>query len=143
MKPSSDFTSAVSDERDARGGWCKGAYTCVCKTCGSSYFGDKRSYSCADCAYSATPTTPSSEGGDGWQGIASAPKDGTIILCYGDVAGEFYGVYAAKMIFPCQFWGKSDYSGFEWIVPETDYAAMWMAPSHWQPLPTPPSEIKP
>ncbi|MEK1908196.1 MAG: hypothetical protein AAAB13_20680 [Pseudomonas sp.] len=90
-----------------------------------------------------TTTTPSSEGGDGWQDIASAPKDGTIILCYGDVAGEFNGIYAAKMIFPCQFWGKSDYSGFEWIVPETDYAAMWMNPSHWQFLQKPPSEIKP
>ncbi len=46
-----DFVNAVSDEREAKDGWCKGGYTCVCIRCQKSYFGDKRSWSCADCAY--------------------------------------------------------------------------------------------
>lgn len=49
-----DFANAKHDERDPRGGWCKGGYTCTCIQCKCSYFGDKRSWECADCAYELT-----------------------------------------------------------------------------------------
>lgn len=48
-----DFKNAKEDGRETRGGWCKGGYTCKCIQCNSSYFGDKRSWECADCAYGA------------------------------------------------------------------------------------------
>lgn len=53
-RPKFDFTTAVSDDRDAKDGWCKGGYTCICRRCQKSYFGAKRSWSCADCAYAGS-----------------------------------------------------------------------------------------
>ena len=70
-----------------------------------------------------------------WKPIRTAPTDGTIVLCFGEVAGEIHGLYDEKLVYPAQFCGKSDYAGFEWVVPQTDYASMWMKPTHWLPLP--------
>lgn len=73
----------------------------------------------------------------GWQLIATAPKDRKI-LGYGEVAGEMSGIYDENHVFPIVFSGKSDFDGFLWDIPSTDYAAMWMRPTHWMPLPEPP-----
>lgn len=45
--------------RQTRGprGWAPGEYLCHCAQCHEDYFGDKRSFICADCAYVVTPST--------------------------------------------------------------------------------------
>lgn len=82
-----------------------------------------------------TPATPSSEGGDGWQDIASAPKDPRqhVLLWNGKIVYEGY-------------WGLGRYNRSK-----REYELAWVSspnsgdtkPTHWQPLPKPPSEIKP
>ena len=39
------------DNRPAKGLWLPGKYCGICKVCGDPYIGDRRSVSCADCAY--------------------------------------------------------------------------------------------
>jgi hypothetical protein len=41
------------DKRDAilAKGWAPGNYTNKCHTCGEMFTGDKRAWTCADCAY--------------------------------------------------------------------------------------------
>lgn len=46
-----DMTNAQVDERPELHGWAPGDYLCRCRDCGQEYIGDKRSYSCANCAY--------------------------------------------------------------------------------------------
>lgn len=77
-----------------------------------------------------------------WQPIETAPRD-TIILGYGETAGEMSGRYHEKHIFPIIFSGDSDYEGFAWSIPSTDYAAMWMNPTHWMHQPPPPGSLSP
>lgn len=38
-------------ERPKKGGWAPGSYMGNCITCEQDYIGDKRSHTCADCAY--------------------------------------------------------------------------------------------
>lgn len=75
-----------------------------------------------------TPTTPSSEGGDGWQDISVHPEAGTIALTFG--TGK-RGIFYADAMF----------DGHEWLMfhPEFDAYCEEFAPSHWQHLPKPPS----
>lgn len=40
-----------SDNRPQYGAWAPGSYMNKCASCGELYVGDKRSVSCADCAY--------------------------------------------------------------------------------------------
>lgn len=72
-----------------------------------------------------------------WQDISTAPRD-EVVLCFGEPAGEMSGPYGVQMIFPAEYTDSSDFAGFDWAVPGTDYAAMWMKPTHWQPLPAAP-----
>lgn len=44
------------DKRPQRGGWAPGSYINRCQKCGEEFIGDKRAWTCADCAYK--PTTP-------------------------------------------------------------------------------------
>jgi hypothetical protein len=39
------------DKRPHRKGWGPGDYFCTCTTCNKDFIGDKRAWSCADCAY--------------------------------------------------------------------------------------------
>lgn len=39
------------DNRPMRLGWAPGDYTNRCHTCSSGFIGDKRAWTCADCAY--------------------------------------------------------------------------------------------
>lgn len=50
-----DWMNFKQDNREPRGGWAAGWYTCKCNKCGDSYMGAKRSWHCADCAYLETP----------------------------------------------------------------------------------------
>lgn len=45
-----------ADERPPKGSWAPGGYYNKCRTCNRKFIGDKRATSCADCAYSETPT---------------------------------------------------------------------------------------
>lgn len=75
----------------------------------------------------------------GWQPVSTAPKDGRIILGYGRLAGEVFGPSDGEVIAPI-LWrgGRTDYDGFAWRMPYGDACAVWMAPTHWMPLPDPP-----
>jgi hypothetical protein len=39
------------DARQRRGAWAPGAYYCLCTDCEQMFIRDKRSVTCADCAY--------------------------------------------------------------------------------------------
>lgn len=41
----------TGDQREKRNGWAPGDYSNKCNTCGSRFTGDKRAWTCADCAY--------------------------------------------------------------------------------------------
>lgn len=78
-----------------------------------------------------------------WQPIDTAPKDGTEILGWGECAGEINGPHGV----PCKAlieWrgGRTDWAGYEWSVNGGDHYSTWMKPTHWFPLPPPPSEVK-
>jgi len=40
-----------ADERPQKYGWAPGSYLCACNTCGYGFWGAKRAWTCADCAY--------------------------------------------------------------------------------------------
>lgn len=42
---------AKHDDRPRRYFWAPGDYECLCSMCGNRYIGDKRSATCAGCAY--------------------------------------------------------------------------------------------
>ncbi len=45
-----------------KGGWCPGNYAGKCCLCKESFIGNKRSHTCADCAYKDIDTTVEKEG---------------------------------------------------------------------------------
>ena len=59
-----------------------------------------------------------------WQDIATAPKDGTFILAFGNGVAIHNCHYIAE-------WSEGD----GWIC---SYSDVDVTPSHWMPLPTPP-----
>lgn len=74
-----------------------------------------------------------------WQPIETAPKDGTLILGFGQWAGEISGIDSTPgrcLIYWCS--PHTDYPGFEWKVTGGDAYASWMKPTHWMPIPEPP-----
>ena len=79
-----------------------------------------------------------------WKPIETAPKDGTKILVYGLFAGEIIGTSGEQTI-GVAFWdgGRSDYVNFHWKAANTDAYAGWWRPTHWMPLPDPPTTNTP
>jgi len=61
-----------------------------------------------------------------WQDIATAPKDGTFILAFGNGVAIHNCHYIAE-------WSEGD----GWIC---SYSDVDVTPSHWLPLPTPPEQ---
>lgn len=59
-----------------------------------------------------------------WQPIATAPKDGTLILCAGEFCGP--GDWVMKM----GYWSEAEEG---WCL----FGGSWK-PTHWMPLPAPP-----
>ena len=67
-----------------------------------------------------------------WQPIETAPKDGTIFWCYDKKPSEHYGYDQHRCFWDCerqQFIASDDSN--------TDIFDI--APTHWMPLPKPPS----
>lgn len=52
-----DRPVAADDSRPPRSGWAPGHYTCTCVHCDRAFYGEKRAWECADCAY-ARPKPP-------------------------------------------------------------------------------------
>ncbi len=73
----------------------------------------------------------------GWMPIESAPKDGTMVLLYGQMEGNtpFVGLYI------CAGWQDGD-DGMEWIEATTGLEAFNAPhkPTHWHELPAPPKK---
>jgi hypothetical protein len=78
-----------------------------------------------------------------WQAsMDAAPRDGTVILGYGVVAGEVNGPGDFPEGATIQWdGGRTDYPGFEWRVTNTDAYAAWQNPTHWMWLPDPPLDV--
>ena len=77
----------------------------------------------------------------GWLPIESAPKDGTVVLLFGEWAGEIHGPNKTASI-DVGFWqgGEGDYPGNDWWATTTgDAYACWVRATHWMPLPAAPS----
>lgn len=68
---------------------------------------------------------------DGWRDISTAPRDGTPILTYSGGCVET----EAQMV---MWWSmdKAEHCGFGWEAYEVSHM---LAPTHWQPLPEPPT----
>lgn len=49
------------DSRPQRGAWAPGSYLSRCHVCQEQFIGDKRAYSCADCAYGLPQVEPDRE----------------------------------------------------------------------------------
>ena len=73
----------------------------------------------------------------GWRPIETAPRGKPVRLwaqSYGEISRldetwrEFIGEYS----------GEGDARGFEWIMSDGDYYAVWLRPTHWMPLAGPP-----
>lgn len=76
-----------------------------------------------------------------WKTIESAPRDGTPILCFNRMVGVYSTAFTTRWAgepnetgyegFPCGFWSGTlgGYPFGQWDC----------QPSHWMPLPTPPS----
>lgn len=79
-----------------------------------------------------------------WQPIKTAPKDGTSIIVYGKFAGEIAGIIDGKHVGIASWQGgRGDYAGFTWRAENTDAYAAWWRPTHWMPLPEPPTITTP
>jgi hypothetical protein len=96
-------------------------------------------------AWNTRPQSLNTQGsGEGvWLDIESAPRDGTLILGYGEMAGECSGPTGQEEAAVIQWTGgRTDYLGYDWAAPNSMTYAAWMQPTHWMPLPlAPPSSI--
>ena len=69
-----------------------------------------------------------------WQPIETAPKDGTVIQLYGEIACEIGGPEGSMST--CNgYWNGSgtDYEGYDWNVCISGPYAYWIKPTHWMP----------
>ena len=84
----------------------------------------------------AAPPPPSP-----WRDIASAPRDGTLIIGRGTTAAEHYGP-DSEMALALIRWsdGFTDWPGYDWIAEPGAGLMVWMKPTAWMPLPAPPTD---
>lgn len=86
---------------------------------------------------------------DSWQPIETAPRDGTALLLYDEGIGTRRRFAAQGTDCAVGSWGSTLDSGPGWLSdlgepvepygsPEIDYTFLY--PSHWMPLPAPPTE---
>ncbi|MET3371977.1 hypothetical protein ABIC89_001018 [Variovorax boronicumulans] len=80
---------------------------------------------------------------EGWQDIATAPKDGTPILAWSYEYGSretYWRLYGDGSIARADFLaGKGPSGAWEWSEPQNRWAASWR-PTHWQTLPSAPTQ---
>ena len=78
-----------------------------------------------------------------WQPIETAPKDGTLVLLWGIWSGEVSGIYNEKEMHLGYYYVSEFQSleekGFNWTVTGGDMYGCRMNPTHWMPLPKPPT----
>lgn len=65
-----------------------------------------------------------------WQSIETAPKDGTSVLL-----GEFFKGYNTEPYVAS--WGNLAKEGYKWVGADCDVCPF--DPTHWMPLPEPPT----
>lgn len=93
--------------------------------------------------YLARATPPSAPPREGWQDIATAPKDGTVVDLwvkgnrYTDASWGEYESYSYKN-YPHGKTSKSQ-GWRQFSFDDGDYLGVGNEPTHWMPLPTPPS----
>ncbi len=74
----------------------------------------------------------------GWQPIATAPKDDTVLV-WGPTAGEISGIEGYSSMNLARWEGRGDYPEFDWVCEGGDYYTVWVRPTHWMPIPPPPA----
>jgi hypothetical protein len=127
------------------GGYATGDYLCTCLGCGGGFVGDKRALSCLPCAVERVEAAISSipspddgapmrhEGGDGWRPIETAPKDGTEVWLFGTSESSPF----SRPHIGCEDREVAYWHAGGW---KSAWCDGWVVePSHWQPLPAPPS----
>lgn len=82
---------------------------------------------------------------DGWRPIEAAPKDGTSILVFRDGEAHVARWYAEACVWGCSApVPPGNVRTFSGIGPwRFGNIEAWAGPSHWQPLPAPPSDVRP
>jgi len=93
-----------------------------------------------------TPTNPGAQNaGNAWQGIETLPDEGTIAVLY--CPREVYHDLCGPVRNAAFAYEIAVFLNGKWMEPDTghtDYGEDWRpAPTHWQPLPTPPQEPHP
>lgn len=90
-------------------------------------------------------TRSNAKAGEVWRTIESAPKDGTKILAWSGAKGaretywRLYGIGSpAREDF---IKGLGPNGHWDWVEPMSNWAASWK-PTHWMPLPEPPTHDK-
>lgn len=82
-----------------------------------------------------------------WQPIESAPKDGSYMLLYfpegarslrEDYDAQDWSEYEPAMMLG--FWSGDNYPENEWTHDFYEGISFYGEPTHWMPLPTPPTE---
>lgn len=66
-----------------------------------------------------------------WQPISTAPRDGGFVLAYAPRAKP-----NVTLAFRDTTWGEEE---AQWVVIEADGMTSFVSPTHWQPLPAPPT----
>lgn len=89
----------------------------------------------ATAAPSPIPQAPTDS--DGWRDIATAPKDGTPVLGYAE--DWIHDDYNPSGIRECFCDGDGFWQSPEWNNYQDVYETGDGSPTHWQPLPPPPS----
>jgi hypothetical protein len=87
-----------------------------------------------------TPTEIEAGDERGWRPIESAPKDGTdVLVMYMHI--ETQCVFNAFYASPAENWDAEDEGWWSYEHSEVRRIKLegWMTPTHWQPLPTPPT----
>jgi hypothetical protein len=95
----------------------------------------------------AAPQQPAVQG-EAWRPIATAPKDGSLFLCwvsavaYGaDDEGQPYQVDVSQADF-CQWHGFDEAPDGGWFVPCCGHISDHQRVTHWMPLPPPPVQAQ-
>ena len=73
---------------------------------------------------------------DGWEDIATAPRDGTVVWVYGTISGDWGYTPDRKDM------AKAVYHSNRWCFaqPMGRHDPSTWQPTHWRPLPAPPSD---
>ena len=95
------------------------------------------SVSFTDCTFDGVKVPVSASRG-GWMPIETAPRDGTEVLLFTPGTEDEALLAGHDEPAPYTFIGLFDAKG-EWVTAESELN--WYTPTHWLPLPEPPSEV--